>query len=264
MKKNLTIFLAIAGCFSLLFSSCKQDEQEAPLVPGKTSIRLVHSSAISGTALLDLYVDEVKLTPQPLGFAQVSAYFPTSSGSKNIVVKTEAGTVIRDTVLTVKEGQQYSVFVKEWQKGSTANPSLSTPVKEFVIASDNKTTVPAAGQAKVRFVNSVTTGPDLFSGSRQPAIFMRVNPAGPLPATQVLTYNLSHIASDFLAVNAGAITFRATVPNTLGTVVTVTSSDMNLEAGKLYTLYLVGSPGGTTTTGTVVAPSLELKITANN
>ncbi|MGV3504620.1 MAG: DUF4397 domain-containing protein [Adhaeribacter sp.] len=265
MHTRLTFLLALILSGAGLLASCDgKDEQAAPQVPGQTSIRLVHSSAISRASPLDLYVEDVKLTPQPISFSGVSAYFPISGGSKKILVKTTAGATIRDTTISIREGSQYSVFVKEWLKAGSASPSLPTPVREFVIAQDNKTTVPAAGEAKVRFVNSVTTGPDLASGSRQAAIFLRVNPAGPLPPTQVLTFNLSHIASDFLALPAGPITFRATVPNTLGTVVTVTSPEMRLEEGRLYTLYLQGSPGGTTATGTVVPSSLELKITPNN
>jgi len=266
IKQSFIILATIIGITVSLISCDKDKDAASAVIAVPTGVRLVHSSAISGASLLDLYVDDVKLNNQSLSYNGFSAYFDATSGSKKITVKTATGLTLKDTVVNIKEGHRYSFFVKEWQLGSpTANPPVATPVKELIITDDSNTQVPDAGKAKVRFVNTVSTGSSLFSSSTQPAIFLRVNPIGSVAATDFLTYNLTNMASDFLSLNAGEIMFRATVPNSIGTVITVNMAATNLEAGKLYTLYLVGSPGGTTTPGNVAIPSsLELRIIINN
>lgn len=257
---------AITGISVSLISCDKDKDAASAVIAVPTGVRLIHSSAISDASLLDLFVDDVKLNNQSIAYSGSSAYFDATSGTKKITVKTAAGLVLKDTIINIKDGHRYSFYIKEWQLGSpTANPPISTPVKELVVADDSNTQAPDPGKAKVRFVNAVTTGSSLYSSSRQAAIFLRVNPIGAVAATDFMTYNLTHTASDFLTLNAGEITFRATVPNSMATVITVTMAATTLEAGKLYTVYLIGSPGGTTSPGNVVIPSsLELRIITNN
>lgn len=269
IKRSIAIF-AFLSIASLLITSCKEDKNSDPeIVPGQTGIRLVHSSFISNSSLLDLYVDDAKVNTQAVAYFENSAYSSLGSGNKRITVKTSTGTTIKDTTLTVKEGHQYSIFVKEWQKSESDNstpPILTlTQVKSIVISDDNNTGVPAAGTAKVRFVNASTTGSSLYSSSSPAAIFLKVNAPGSSTLTDFLTYNLTNVASDFLTLNAGVITFRATVLNTLGTAITVNMPETMLQAGKLYILYVVGTPGGNTVPGnTVVQPTLQLKLLSIN
>jgi len=271
IKKTITVFTIFLSVFTFLITSCKQDINDDPaIVPGQTSVRVVHSSAILNTSLLDLYVNDVKVTSQPIAYRGASTYFPIASGSKKVTVKIADGTTIKDTVLSIRDGHQYSVFVVEWRyySSSTATPPViivsPTPKRDFVISDDNNTTIPAAGKAKVRFVNSIGSN-DFFSTSWQPAIFYRLNAPGPLPAQEYITYNLRNTASDFLSLTAGPFTFKATSLNSAGVAATVNMSETILEAGKLYTVYLIGSPGGIPPTGGTVVPStLELKIVAVN
>jgi hypothetical protein len=110
-RTALTVFLAI---FISFITSCTKDNDNGQaIVPGQTSIRLVHSSAISNTSSIDLYIDDVKATSQPVAFQNASTYFPTTSGSKKISVKTADGMTIKDTLLTIRDGHQYSVYVTE-------------------------------------------------------------------------------------------------------------------------------------------------------
>ncbi|HEY0668657.1 MAG TPA: DUF4397 domain-containing protein, partial [Sphingobacteriaceae bacterium] len=157
--KNSIAILAFLSIASIIVTSCKEDKNSEPdIVPAQTGIRLVHSSFISSTSLLDLYVDNVKVNAASVAFLENSAYSSLGSGSKKITVKTTTGTTIKDTTFNVKEGHQYSIFVKEWQKGEWDNstpPVLTqSEVKSVVISDDNNTSVPAAGTAKVRFVNA--------------------------------------------------------------------------------------------------------------
>jgi hypothetical protein len=269
IKRSIAIF-AFLSIASILITSCKEDKNSEPeIVPAQTGIRLVHSSFMSSNSLLDLYVDNAKVNSASVAFPGNSNYSSLGSGNKRITVKTSTGTTIKDTTLSVKDGHQYSIFVKEWQKGESDNstpPILTlTQVKNVVISDDNNTSVPQPGTAKVRFVNASTTGPSLSSPSSPAAIFLKVNAPGSSALTDFLTYNLTDIPSDFLTLNAGPITFRATVLNTLGTAITVNMPEITLQAGKLYILYITGTPGGNTVpANTVVQSTLELKVIAIN
>lgn len=262
--------VALLSFAAILITSCKEDKNNDPeIVPGQTGIRLVHSSFVSGSSSLDLYVDGAKVTTSSVDFFENSAYSSLSSGNKKITVKTSTGTTIKDTTLTVKDGHQYSIFVKEWQKGELDNstpPILTlTQEKSVVISDDNNTGVPDPGTAKVRFVNAATTGTSLYSPSSPAAIFLKVNAPGSSALTDFLTYNLTNVASDFVTLNAGPITFRATVLNTLNTAITVDMPETTLQAGKLYMLYVVGTPGGNTVPGNaVVSSTLQLKLVSIN
>lgn len=265
LKTGITVFISIVAFF--ITSCTKEDDNDQAMVPGQTSIRLVHSSAISNTTALDLYVNDVKVTVQPIPFRDVSDYFPATSGSKKIGVKTADGTAIMDTLLNIRDGHQYSVYVIEWRSYSTSSgtPPVITiapsPVRGIILSDDNNTTIPDTGDAKVRFVNCIGSN-DFFSTSRPAAIFYRVN-APLLPLQEYLTYNLTDKASDYLSITAGPLVFRATALNSAGVAATVTMEETTLEAGKLYTIYLTGSPGGVPPTGGATAPSsLELKIVA--
>ncbi len=137
--------------------------------------------------------------------------------------------------------------------------------KNIIISDDNNVSVPDAGTAKVRFVNASTTGASIYSSSSPAATFLKVNAPGSAALTDFLTYNLTNIASDFLTLNAGSMEFRATVLNTLGTAITVNMPATALQEGKLYILYLVGTPGGVTVPGNTTVPStLQLKLVSVN
>ncbi|HEY0768733.1 MAG TPA: hypothetical protein VGD31_00180, partial [Sphingobacteriaceae bacterium] len=87
--KNSIAILAFLSIASIIVTSCKEDKNSEPdIVPAQTGIRLVHSSFISSTSLLDLYVDNVKVNAASVAFLENSAYSSLGSGSKKITVKT--------------------------------------------------------------------------------------------------------------------------------------------------------------------------------
>lgn len=251
---NLRITISVVLIFiSTLISltSCKDETVEPEIVPGKTSIRLAHSSEISNASQLELFFDGVKVTAQPVAFPEVSEYLPVTDGQKTIMIKTVSGAVLKDTTIAVKEGHQYTVFAKEWLK---QNLNEVITIKTAVVTDDNNTTIPEAGKAKVRFVNSLGSN-DFVTSSLWVASFLKVNSPNPFLSEEYVTFNLSG-ASDFVTINAGAIRFKATSLNSVNTAVSVIMPETTIEAGKLYTLYLIGAPGTPST--------MQLKLAANN
>lgn len=271
INKSLVTVFTVLLSISVLMISCDKEEKDGaePMVPGVTSIRLVHSSEMSSVSLLDLYVDGVKVTAQGIAYQLASAYIPAGSGNgKKIEVK-KGTAVVADTTLNIRDGHQYSVFVKELQSGIfNGNNELlqEVEVRKLIITDDNNTTVPASGTAKVRCVNAATTGNLIrASGGTRGATFIRINGPGPYPDVEYLTFNLADTGSDFATMRPGSVSFRGTVLPYVAVpgnpiLVNMTTT---LQAGKLYTAYITGSPGGTFGT-TNIASTLSLKIIENN
>lgn len=226
---------------AILITSCKKDKEEPgeDTIKAATSLRLVHSSYQSSlSSTVDLYVDDVKLnTDGPIAFPAASGYFPAVSGSRKIVVKDASGTSIADTVINIVEGNQYSLFVKD--RSYVDETSLVViPLKNGLIpVTDNNTSAPAAGKAKVRFVNTSSQPINSTAGR---ITFSRLTVSGNTtfvtPITQTLGLDNTIFSSDYSTEDAGEIRFRAAGANS--NVIDLTAT---LEAGKLYTLYVVST-----------------------
>lgn len=256
---------------SVLITSCEKEDngKTEAMVPGVTSIRLVHSSEISSMSLLDLYVDGTKINIQGITYPLASAYFSTGAGTTKKIEVKKGTAVVADTTLNIREGHQYSVFVKELQSGifNSNNELLqAADIKKLIITEDNNTSIPASGTAKVRCVNAATTGNLIrANGGTKGATFIRINGPGPYPDVEYLTFNLADIGSDFVTLRPGNVSFRGSVlPYTLvtGSPVLINVAG-TLDADKLYTLYITGSPGGNLG-GTIVPSTLGLKLIENN
>ena len=264
LKKSVATGLGLIALCIILNACSKVEPTPEVVISVSTGLRLVHSSAISEGTKFDLYVDDVKVTGSALAYQQNSPYLPITEGNRKIAVKTEAGALVKDTLLNVSASRRYSIFVKEWNKTGSGSPSTPIAVKSLVIADDFNTTAAPTGKIKLRFVNAATTGNSLTAAAVIPGIFQRINPAGSSPATDVFTYNLVNLASDYLTLRTGPVTLSATAPNTADVQVFAASLPTTFESGKLYTLYLTGSPGGISSGGTTISSSLALKVIENN
>lgn len=256
-KSLLLILTAMAS----IVTSCKKDD-EAPvedLIKASTSLRLVHSSYRSSASAVDLFVDDAKLNAStPLQFSNSSNYFPMSSGSRKITVKSVSGTTLADTVINIGDGKQYSLFIKDrsWLTEGAA-PTVVPMNTHLIAVVDNSTSAPSSGKAKVRFVNMDSMPLNTTNGWMT---YLTINPLGsPTPST-VITQNLGQdlrtFGSEYSSFDAGQITFRA--QSISPSIVDLTTT---LEAGKLYTLYV------TSTEHLIRTPTkspISLRILVNN
>ncbi len=236
-KSALLFIMAIASSIT----SCEKDKDEPgeDIINAATSMRLVHSSYLSSIlSTVNLYVDDVKLnTDGPIVFPGASGYFPATSGSRKIEVKDLSGASIADTLINIVEGKQYSLFIKD-RSWIDETSLIVTPLKSGLIAvTDNNTIAPVAGKAKVRFVNASsqpinsTVGRITFS-----RLTVLGNTTFVTPITQTLGLDNTTFSSDYSTEDAGLVSFRAASANS--NVIDLTTT---LEAGKLYTLYVVST-----------------------
>lgn len=276
MLRKFTLFALVAV---LSITSCKKDD-EAPanVVEAPTSIRFVNSTFLRSPfspgntpdmSPIDLYVDNVKITTSSIAFSNVSAYFPATSGSKKIEVKS-GSTLIADTVLNIIDGRRYTLFIKDrsWQYPENTTTTPPTPItvvhlkRAIIPVIDNNTSAPAAGQAKVRFINMSSLPLNVFQSS---ITFLRVNAPGSPTPTTVLTQSLGNniLGSDFSALDAGSVTFRAHGANSSAILdaTYMTELTTTLEAGKLYTVYVMSTEN---VVKTITKSPILLKIVENN
>lgn len=235
-----TALILVLMAAALLLPSCEKDEDtpKEELIKAQTSLRFLHSSYKFNTSPVDLYVDDVKLnTSGALQFSNSTTYFPVASGSKKISVKHAGGTIVADTTINIADGKQYSLFIKD--RSFVAEGTLEiVPLNTHVVAVvDNSTSAPAEGKAKVRFVNMDSMPLNSINGHMT---FLTVNPAGSSAPTTVITQTLGQdlrtFGSEYSSFDAGQITFRAqSVSPSIADLTTT------LEAGKLYTLYVVST-----------------------
>ncbi|WP_316812702.1 DUF4397 domain-containing protein [Pedobacter heparinus] len=236
IKSTLLLMLAIAS--SVI--SCKKDKDNPTEehIKAATSIRLVHSSYLTSAATADLFVDDVKLNAGgPVTFAGASAYFPATAGSRKIVVKDAAGLSLADTVLTISDGQQYSLFLKDRALVDEVSLIVKPLKRGLVPVVDNNTSAPASGKAKIRFVN-MSSQP--LNSLAAPITFSRLTKVGNTTVatalTQTLGLDLLTFSSDYTTQDAGEITIRA-----LGASSNTIDLTTTLEADKLYTFYVVST-----------------------
>jgi hypothetical protein len=264
VRKSL-LFMSLALVF--LASSCKDDDDDAePLVTAATGIRLIHGAYLTATTPADLYIDDVKVTTSgTIMFPNASAYYPLATGSRKLVAKSATGTILADTTLNVADGTQYSLFIRDRSFVNPTTTLVEVLKRGLVPVPDNNTTVPAAGTAKVRFVNMSSQPINAFLMVQS---FLLVNPTGSVSPTTALTQGLgvgnAVLFSDYISFPAGAVTLRVhgavTATNFYDTTNT-TDLTTTLQPGKLYTVY------ATSTQYTVRTPTkspLTLNIVANN
>lgn len=249
MKIIYTICLALFATF--LFSSCKDKNEEVTpdQVSAATGLRLVHSSFQNSATPVDLFIDDKKMTTATVAYLNTSTIYQLPSGSHKISAKTSTGTVIADTTVHISDATQYSFFIKDrtWTK-ETITTNLKTG---FVAVPDNNTATPAAGMAKIRFVNASSAPLNGPTGSLS---FSQVTVNGNLTTSKVITQSLglsnSRMYSEYLSVVPGTYTFRVNASTT--SVLDPTyqfETTVTLEANKLYTGF------GTSTQYTVKTPS---------
>jgi hypothetical protein len=209
-------FIALSLSASLI--SCDKDE-----TPQATaSINVIHASPDAPG--VDLLVDNVKVNTAALNFPEATGYLKIFAGTRNIKVNaTGTNNSVINANLTFTADKYYSVFAYNQLASIGA-----------IVVEDNLT-VPATGQAHIRFFHLSPNAPIVTVGTLSGATFTPVfaNRSFETQATASANQN-------FTPVPAGTYTFDVQANGTS----VLTLPGIVLQAGKIYTVFAKGLVGG--------------------
>jgi hypothetical protein len=192
---------------TVALTSCSKDDDED--VNAVARVKVVN--AVQGSGEVNLTLDNVMLEGSAVGYGESSGYLSTGEGDRDAQFK--AGSDVKtDFDLKLQGGKYYTVYY-------TGN----TDVKSSFVTEDDMGT-PASGKAKVRFVHASSAGSNI-----DVAI---------LNATSKLVSDLSYkAASTYQTVDANT-SFVLYAAGTLNLVLTMPTE---IQAGKIYTIFVSGS-----------------------
>jgi len=217
--------IAAALTFSVLslglVSCSKLDNNYEPVQV--SGLNIIQASPT--TELLDVYVDNTRANGSTdFEFGNKIGYLSAFSGNRTFnVTKKNNLTSLKNLQYSLKPNLGYSLFVAN----TLANIEL--------IMLDDDLTKPAAGKAKIRFVNLSPDGG---------ALSLNVNGA----ATDLATNKAFKEFSAFETVDIGE-NVTINVKNGTGNAVEATLTAVKLEDGKIYTVYAKGLKANTGDTG---------------
>jgi hypothetical protein len=220
MKKvNLTLKqtlrFAFTGLLAIsLFSSCKKDDPYDFEDTIAADVNFINTSPDAPAA--QLYIEDILRTPNSVAYGQASGYNKTFLGDQDVVIKSASGeATLSSSHVQFDAYGSYTFFLVG------QNSSLG------LIAVTDDLTAPAAGKAKIRFVNaspnatsvSLAIGGSIIAANQS---FRAVSPSVEIAAG---TYSvvLSNVAG--------------------GTTTTNTTANTSFQAGKIYTVYAKGLVG---------------------
>jgi hypothetical protein len=213
MKISLkTTTLLAALVITLGLSSCMKDDFENTPI-SISGLSLVHASPT--TEKLDVYIDNTRASIDDFAFGNKMDYLRAYSGDRTITV-TKKGLTTRLTSDVVKLVPDfgYTVFVVDKFEAID------------LLTLQDDLALPAAGKAKVRFVNLSPDGG---------ALNLAINGA----ATDLADNRAFKEFSAFVPVDAAEnVTFN--VKNKATGAVEATISGVKIEDGKIYTIYAKG------------------------
>lgn len=229
MFKNALLIISVSLFALFGFTACSEDESPVMPVPTETSlVKVVHASPDAPG--VDLLVDN-KVAGTNLTFPNNTGYLKVNSGTRNVKVNvTGSSTTVIEANLPLMANKNYSVF---------AVNSVSN-IEAIVLEDD--LTAPASGKAHVRFIH---LSPDA------PSVDITLT-----DGTVVFGDFQFKEASAFSPLNAGTYDLQARVAGT--STVALNLPGIQLEAGKIYTVFAKGFLGGSG------AQALSAQIIVNN
>ncbi len=218
MKLSFTYkAIAAALVLSLGFLSCsKLDKDYQPIQV--SGLNIIQASPT--LELLDVFVDNTRATASDFEFGNKIGYLSAYSGNRAFnVTKKGNSTSLKSLAYNLKPQLGYSLFVAN----TLANIEL--------LMLEDDLTKPAAGKAKIRFVNLSPDGGNLS-----------LNVGG--AATDLSTNKAFKEFSTFEAVDATA-SVTLNIKNATSSAIEATIPGVKLEEGKIYTVYAKGLKSGT-------------------
>lgn len=221
--KRTTLFIGAAAMllFSTILVSCKKETKE--------EARVLVTHASPDAPGVDLLVDNQKVNTAALTFPNNTGYLTVNAGTRNIKVNAAGTTttVINADIPFVKD-KNYSVF------------AFNRVASIGAILVEDNLTAPASGKAHIRFFHLSPGAPAVTVGVLAGSTFTPVFSNRSFETQATATANQA-----FAPVDAGTYTFDVRVAGTTTSVLTLTG--INLQAGKIYTVFARGIVGNTTT-----------------
>lgn len=225
MKKTFSL-LSGALLFTFLTAglvSCDKDDPQ----PEQSRVLVTHASP--NAPGVDLLVDNQKVNSSPLTFPNSTSYLTVNAGTRNVKVNVAGtSTTALEANLPLEKDKNYSVFAYD----------LVASIK--AIAVEDNLAAPAAGKAHIRFFHLSPGAPAVTVGVLSGTTFTPVFSNRAFETQATASANAA-----FTPVDAGTYTFDVRVAGTTTSVLTLTG--INLQAGKIYTVFARGIVGNTTT-----------------
>ncbi|MGV3706204.1 MAG: DUF4397 domain-containing protein [Arcticibacter sp.] len=231
-KKSKFFSMSLALLASAtLFTSCLKNDGDDGIDQPISGLSFVHAAA--SQSAVGIYVDGRILFQSAVQYGGASQYLSAVSGN-HLVQTTIGGTVqkLSEATIALAEGKYYTVFVADRQP---VGDSLTT-----VMIQDAIDVKPTEGKAKVRFVQ-------LSPGAEEYDLYIQ----GGQKLFDSKAYKES---SDFMEINPAKYKFAIRLA--AGAEDKAVSDEVNVEAGKFYTIVVGGSAAGTGNKGLKVFPVL--------
>lgn len=214
MKFNYKAIIAVIALATGL-ASCSKGTSTPIQISG---ISIIQASPTEEK--LDVYIDNGRATPTDFSYGNKVDYLNAYSGNRRADVTKKGSNVSLKSVMIGLEPQiGYSLFVID--KLENIN---------FLMLKDDLT-APATGKAKVRFVN--------LSPDQDPLDLALVGKTDPLATNKAYKD-----FSTFETIDAAA-TATFNVKNKATGAILATLTDVNIESGKIYTIYARGLKAAT-------------------
>jgi hypothetical protein len=218
MKDNFVKFFAgrassILCCLALvvLLASCMDDDKNEQIQPVPVAYVSIYHGSPSAPEL-DVFVDNRPVNR--LEFTDYTGYLNFHTGDRNFKVNPfNASNALVDTTINFVDGAFYSLFIVNDMAGVQA------------LAVRDSATAPAAGKAKVRFINLSPDAASLDLASNE-------------NTTPMFTGQAFKQPSEFVEVDAENYSFDVKTSGQAEALVSV--SDINLQPGKFYTIITRG------------------------
>jgi hypothetical protein len=212
-SRNFTyLLIALAGLTTI--ASCSKHDDNDFTATATANVRLVNTSTDAGPS--KLYLNDVLRTQSAVAYGTASGFSQTYIAENTIAVQSASGTILATSSGNLDADGNYTYFLT----GTSGNYSI--------LASADNTTAPAAGKAKVRFVQGAS---GLASGS----LFGN--------GVSLFAAQNFKAVTNYSEVAAGAFVFTVTSPGS--ETVLASSTSTTLQAGKNYIVYTSGVSGGT-------------------
>lgn len=232
--QHLLKFTKLATCIAALSFLVSCDKNDEEVVSGQTYASVTNASPDG--APVDMYVDNIKVTPSPVPFGAttgtiVNPYLTFDAGTRSVRLSPDGTTNYTQGNIPFNTNAMYSIFLFD-------TLSATSTLKGIILFDD--LSGPAVGKAHVRFVH---LSPDAGTIDVDLA---KTNDTTKM-TNRVYSGNLASIepsVSAFTPVNAGNYNINlrtATTTTQLATLPYV------FEEGKIYTVYARGLKNGTGT-----------------
>jgi hypothetical protein len=219
--KQIKLVALVGGALIFVLAGCNLDKYENDPLPPAAYVSIYNASPNSPG--LSIIVDQKTINNNTFDYAEHTGYLRFYTGARNIGFGPYgASSVDADTTVTFESDKAYSVFV------------VNTYQDADVLVLSDDTAEPAAGKAKIRFLNLSPDAPEvnLYAEGNETALFSGQS---------------FKEASDFIEVDAKELDFQVKLASGGDAILNVPNA--RLQDGWIYTILVRGyrtPPGGST------------------